>query len=64
MAKNQVWEPGAVVKIGFLVLRVKCQQDMAAREDVYSSRAWYLTSLDGTVNYSFVPHRGLQRIPS
>lgn len=64
MPKSQVWEPGAVVKVGFLVLRVKCQQDMAAREDSYSPRAWYLASLDGKMNYSFVPHRGLQRIPS
>jgi hypothetical protein len=55
---KQSWQVGAVVKVGFLSLRVvgvKAVYD--GMPDIYT-----LASLDGLRAYEFIPHHGLTRI--
>ena len=55
--KNDSWMPGAIVKVGFLKLRVK--RFTAVKDglpDIYQ-----LESLDGVRQYDFIPHNGLCR---
>lgn len=55
---KQDWSIGAVVKVGFLKLRItgaKAVKD--GLPDIYS-----LESLDGKRQYEFIPHNGLTRI--
>ncbi len=55
---NQNWQPGSLVKAGFLTLRVVGVQ--AVRDglpDIYT-----LESADGGKRYEFVPHNGLTRV--
>ena len=55
---TQKWEPGQVVKVGFMQLRV-----LSARaEKDYLPDIYTLESLDGTKKYEFIPHNGLHRI--
>ena len=61
MVKNstQNWTPGAIVKVGFLSLRVvRC----IPTPGDYAPDEYELASLDGRKLYSFVPHHGLCRI--
>lgn len=54
----QRWQPGEVVKVGFLKLKVigaKAVKD--GLPDIYR-----MTSLDGRKEYDFIPHNGLHRI--
>lgn len=57
-AKNgNKWEPGQIVKVGFMRLRV-----LSARaEKDYLPDIYTLISLDGSKYYEFVPHNGLHR---
>ena len=56
--RGNVWEPGNVVSVGFLRLRVvSCQAIKDGMPDIYT-----LISLDGSQKYEFVPHNGLHRI--
>lgn len=55
---KQKWEVGAVVKVGFLTLRVlgvRAVKDWMP--DIYD-----LESLDGSRRYEFIPHNGLTRV--
>jgi hypothetical protein len=55
---KQTWTVGAVVKVGFLSLRildVRAVKD--GMPDIYT-----LESLDGLKRYEFIPHNGLTRI--
>jgi hypothetical protein len=55
---KQTWAVGAVVKVGFLSLRildVRAVKD--GMPDIYT-----LESLDGLKRYEFIPHNGLTRI--
>lgn len=55
---KQDWSIGAVVKVGFLRLRVISAHAVKdGLPDIYT-----LTSLDGRVSYEFVPHSGLTRL--
>jgi len=56
--KNDSWEVGARVKVGFLQLTVKGKE--ATPGDGYPD-AYLLESSKG-VQYRFVPHMGLERI--
>lgn len=54
---QQTWVPGAVVKVGFLSLRVLSVRAVKdGLPDIYT-----LASLDGMKRYEFVPHHGLTR---
>ena len=55
---KQTWEIGAVVKVGFLTLKVK---DIKAVKDGLPD-IYYMESLDGERQYEFIPHNGLTRI--
>ena len=56
--RGNVWEPGRIVKVGFLSLRVLgCQAVKDGLPDIYT-----LESLDGAKQYEFTPHNGLRRI--
>jgi len=58
ISKNRDWRVGAIVKVGFVTLRVlgvKAVYD--GLPDIYS-----LESLDGSRQYEFIPHNGLIRI--
>jgi hypothetical protein len=56
--KNQSWDNGAIVKVGFLRLKVVSVRAVKdGMPDIYT-----LTSLDGSKTYEFIPHNGLQRI--
>jgi hypothetical protein len=58
LAKNKNWEIGAVVKIGFMTLRVVSVEVIKdGLPDIY-----HLESLDGSKRYEFIPHNGLRRI--
>ena len=58
LRSKQDWSIGAVVKVGFLSLRVKGIQAIKdGMPDVYS-----LESIDGLRQYEFIPHNGLMRI--
>ena len=55
---KQDWTPGAIVKVGFLKLRViSCEAVIDGLPDIYT-----LESLDGRKHYEFIPHNGLTRI--
>lgn len=57
-SKNKNWNVGAIVKIGFMTLRVlgvRTEKDYLP--DIYT-----LESLDGSKRYEFIPHNGLNRI--
>ena len=60
MIKNskQDWSLGAVVKVGFLQLKVI----NARSEHDYLPDIYTLESLDGKKQYEFIPHNGLTRI--
>lgn len=56
--KNKSWDVGAIVKVGFLQLRVieiKAIKD--GLPDIYT-----MESIDGNKMYEFIPHNGLHRI--
>lgn len=55
---KQDWTPGALVKVGFLTLRVVS----ARAEKDYLPDIYTLESLDGSKRYEFIPHNGLTRI--
>lgn len=58
LRSKQNWSIGALVKVGFLSLRVKGIQAIKdGKPDVYS-----LESIDGLRQYEFIPHNGLMRI--
>lgn len=57
-SKNKSWEVGAIVKIGFMTLRVLSVRD----EYDYKPDIYTLESLDGSKKYEFIPHNGLTRI--
>lgn len=51
------WEPGQIVRVGFMQLRV-----LSARaEKDYLPDIYTLISLDGSKYYEFIPHNGLTR---
>ena len=55
---RQDWSAGAIVKVGFLKLRViGCEAVIDGLPDIYT-----LESLDGRKHYEFIPHNGLTRI--
>ena len=55
---KQDWTTGAIVKVGFLKLRViSCEAVIDGLPDIYT-----LESLDGRKHYEFIPHNGLTRI--
>jgi len=55
---KQDWTPGAIVKVGFLKLRViSVEAVIDGLPDIYT-----LESLDGRKHYEFIPHNGLTRI--
>lgn len=57
-SKNKDWTPGAIVKIGFMTLRVlSARAEYDYKPDIYT-----LESLDGSKRYEFIPHNGLTRI--
>lgn len=55
---RQSWQTGAVVRVGFLTLRVL---DVRAVKDGLPD-IYTLESLDGTRRYEFIPHNGLSRL--
>ena len=55
---NNVWTPGAVVRVGFMRLRVLSAR---AVKD-YLPDIYTLESLDGSKRYEFIPHNGLTRV--
>jgi hypothetical protein len=55
--KRQTWAPGAVVRAGFLKLRVVAQ---APPPSIGQPFAWILESLDGSRVYRFTPYNGLE----
>lgn len=57
-ATGNQWVAGAIVKVGFLQLRVVS----ARAERDYLPDIYTLESLDGTRRYEFIPHNGLTRI--
>ncbi len=57
-SKNPSWQVGAIVKVGFLKLRVLHVDAIKdGLPDIYT-----LESLDGKRAYEFIPHNGLTRI--
>lgn len=61
MIKNsrQNWEVGSNVKVGFLTLTIIAKEPTPGD---YMPDAYLLTSLDGSREYRFVPHNGLERL--
>lgn len=57
-SKNASWSVGAVVKVGFMTLRV----ESARAEKDFMPDIYTLTSLDRLKRYEFIPHNGLNRI--
>lgn len=55
---RQTWTPGALVRVGFLQLRVL--QRVPTPND-HMPDEWLLESVNG-IRYSFVPHHGLVRL--
>ena len=53
----QTWEPGEMVKVGFLSLRVLAKQ---ATPGDYKPDAYVLTNKAADKFYRFVPHNGIQ----
>ncbi len=58
-ARKQDWFPGAVVKVGFLKLRVI---NLIPTPGDYRPDVYVLTNLDGNRVYHFTPHFGLERV--
>ena len=58
-AAPQTWAPGALVRVGFMQLRVVGFRPTPGDglPDVYECE-----SLDGTRKYDFTPHRGVERV--
>lgn len=56
---NQNWEVGQTVKVGFLTLIVTAKE---ATPGDYKPDAYHLTNKDGSREYRFVPHYGLERV--
>ena len=56
---NQKWEVGQEVKVGFMKLRVL---KLVPTPGDYAPDEYLMESLDGSKMYSFVPHKGLNRI--
>jgi hypothetical protein len=55
---KQNWQIGAVVKVGFLKLRIiSARAEYDGLPDIYT-----LESIDGSKKYEFIPHNGLNRI--
>ncbi|KKN77060.1 hypothetical protein LCGC14_0363990 [marine sediment metagenome] len=55
---KQDWSIGAIVKVGFLSLRVLSHRaEYDGLPDIYT-----LESIDGSRQYEFIPHNGLHRI--
>ena len=55
---KQDWSIGAIVKVGFLSLRVKSIHAIKdGMPDFY-----FMESIDGLRQYVFIPHNGLTRI--
>jgi hypothetical protein len=55
---KQNWQPGSIVKVGFLKLRVlSARAEYDGRPDIYT-----LESIDGAKRYEFIPHNGLTLI--
>lgn len=55
---RQDWSVGATVRVGFLKLRVvSARAEYDWKPDIYT-----LESLDGSRQYEFIPHHGLERI--
>jgi len=57
-SKNKNWSIGAIVKVGFMTLKVV---GIRAVKD-YLPDIYELESLDGSKRYEFIPHNGLQRV--
>lgn len=57
-SKNKDWSIGAIVKVGFLTLRVV---GMRSEYD-YLPDIYELESLDSNKKYEFIPHNGLNRV--
>jgi len=58
---RQSWETGAIVKVGFLTLKVL---EKVATPGNWLPDQYALSSLDGSKFYRFVPHNGLARCGS
>lgn len=56
---KQVWEVGETVKVGFLSLIVTAKEPTPGD---FMPDAYLLVSRDGSKQYRFVPHNGLERI--
>lgn len=56
---DQSWEIGESVKVGFLSLIVTAKEPTPGD---HKPDAYMLQSKDGTRNYRFVPHHGIERI--
>ena len=58
---KQVWEVGAIVKVGFLTLEIT---GMEATPGDFKPDAYFLkgTGKNATSEYRFVPHNGLERL--
>lgn len=54
---KQNWQPGSIVKVGFLSLMVQAVIETPRN---YAPDAYLLTNPKGQ-NYLFVPHKGLER---
>lgn len=58
---KQIWQPGEVVKVGFLSLRII--KSVPTPGD-YAPDAYVLTNQSGDKFYRFVPHNGLTKYDS
>lgn len=56
---KQTWEIGNTVKVGFLTLRVTARVPTPGD---HAPDMYRLESLDGSKEYEFIPHRGLNRV--
>jgi len=52
--RAQIWEIGALVRVGFLTLRIYGRE--------LASGTWRLESPGGARRYRFAPHHGLRRL--
>ncbi len=57
--RTQVWEVGEMVKVGFLTLRITAKVPTPGD---FAPDAYLLTNKDGTKNYRFTPHYGIERL--
>lgn len=56
---KQVWAVGEMVKVGFLSLRITGTEKNAGWNN---QTGYLLTNADGSKNYRFTPHEGLERL--